>query len=156
MNRYLILICLAAFLISCKRFYVRHLVSKEKWENEKLYVEHCRNQWSYLDLKDTLKIEVIDFKNQWGHSVVHFPSFFIGITSNKDTVGIIDYDFNSMVEIGEELKFAPGISRYEPEKRLNGHRPCFSVSHKRELNKINCSITNVFYGVLISKTNHNN
>ena len=146
---------LMGFLIvfsSCKGFYSKHFVSKERWEKEHIYVENCRDNWTYSDLNDSLSIEVIHFENQWNYDLAHFPSFFIGVTAKNDTIGIIDYDFNGNVEIGEELLFKPGKSRMTPESGKNGHTPCFTYSYKRKLNKINCAVKNIYYAELISKS----
>ena len=135
---------------SCQRFYANHLVSQDRMEKERIYIEDCQDHWTYSDLSDSISIEVIHFRNQSGQSLSYFPSFFIGITSKSDTIGIIDYDYDGKIEIGEELFFSPGKSRMTSESGLIGHRPCLSVSYKRKHNKINCSVKNIYYGELIN------
>lgn len=117
-------------------------------ETERGYVKDCQSQWNYLDLKDTLTIKIIYFHEQWGHSLVHFPNFFIGINPESDTIGIIDYDFDGNIELGSRIRFEPGKSRMTDKSGFVGHKPALSVSAKRKHNKINCNIKNVYYATL--------
>ena len=142
---------LAISLNSCRKLYVKHFVSDEQWQIEHDYVDSCESKWNYLNLTDTTSIVVLWYKNQWGHGTAHFPSFFIGIDNYSDTIGIIEYEFDGEIEIGDTISFSSGHSRYAEEKGKNGHFPSLPRSYIREHNLIYCSVKNVYYANIINK-----
>lgn len=66
---------------------------------------------------------------------------------NRDTIGLIDYDFDGQVAIGDILTFTSGKSRNDTIDGVFtiGHYPLFSVSYKRNHNTILCKVKNIYY-----------
>lgn len=134
-------------LTSCQNFVSKHLVSDKQWKKEKEYVQSCREQWVYNDLKKETTVVVIYASLKSAHNLWH-PNFVIGHNSQGDTIGLIDYDFMGDINLGDTLSFLPGKSRLDTAAGIMSgpwHWPLMSVTPKRKYNKILCSVKNVYY-----------
>lgn len=137
MKPQILVILIIGVLTSCQKFTSKHLISDKRWNKEAEFVETCRDQWAYSDFKEKTKVKLLDFQLKSDHQLWH-PNFFIGATISGDTIGLIDYDFQGDVTIGDTIEFLPGQSRNDTidGKFTVGHYPLFSVSHKRKHNSI--------------------
>ena len=110
MNKQFLLILVIGLLTSCQKFISENLVSDKRWHRETDYVASCRDKWTYGDLEQNLNVRILNFQLKSNHRLWQ-PSFFIGRTTEGDTIGLIDYDFDGTVAIGDTIEFFPGKSR---------------------------------------------
>lgn len=143
MKNILPIIILVLLNMNCK-------VSKndtKSWAIEREKVEKCRNNWEYKTSENLIEITIIEFQKKSYYTSNSFPNFFIGTTSNKDTIGILEYDTNRIFKKGDVVKFEP-----EPKRnQFNGRGslrdyPIYTVSEKPKENNLLCSIKTIFYG----------
>tara|TARA_R110002124_G_scaffold186179_2_gene353714 strand:- start:713 stop:1165 length:453 start_codon:yes stop_codon:yes gene_type:complete len=146
MKTQILVILIIGVLTSCQSFISKHHVSEKRRKKETEFVKTCRDQWTYSDLKEKIEIKLLGFQLKSDHQLWH-PNFFIGATISGDTIGLIDYDFQGAVTIGDTIEFLPGESRNDTidGKYTLGHYPLFVVSLKRKHNSILCSVKNVYY-----------
>ena len=137
-------ISLLTILISCNS--IRLIGFKPE---DRDFVESCRKNWTYYDLKDTATIRLLMHDKKGHYDLVGWPNLFIGITNQNDTIGMLD-DFTSMeYTVNSKLTFVPYNYGTEIEKTLVG-KPAFIIHRKDNENKLYCSIKSLYYCKLIS------
>lgn len=137
-------ITLLTLLISCNS------IRKIGLKSEDIdFVESCRQNWSYLDLKDTVTIRLLMQDKKGRYDLVSWPNLFIGVTNQNDTIGLIDNFTTKEYQINSSLTFAPHNYGTDIEKVLGGYTPVFTVHKKDKENRLYCSIKTLFYCKLI-------
>lgn len=131
------ILCLSVFLFSgC------YLRSKKFWAREEAKIEQCRGQWKFSDLSETQDLKVLLFRDRFYFDVNLFPAFIIGVTSNSDTVGVVDKDFEGILKIGQQITISP--AGWTPSEKET-IRPVYSVYPKSKTNDLHCAAKEIFY-----------
>ncbi len=122
--------------------------SKKYWNIEKKKMETCRKEWKYVDLTKKTELKVLLFRKKYNYDRLSFPNFIIGITTDSDTIGIIDKDFDGTIKKNEKITVLPTIWT-ETEKELI--KPVFAVYKNTKDNDLHCSVKIVYYGLIEKK-----
>lgn len=106
-------------------------------------IESCRDNWYFIELKDSVSVTVILFQEWYPQSLILNPAFIVGVTELGDTVGAIDGTFKGNLKIGDFIMLTPAASPLDDEFQYNNF-PVYSVFRKRDdISKI-CSVSRIF------------
>ena len=113
----------------------------------------CRENWVYLNLKDTTKIKILLFNEKVHTHMTHYPNFIIGIDKFGNILGFIDNITMNKYKIGDSLSLCGydynDTSSSNPLKRIvtNGQDfiPVMRVSTKRSYNDLYCTVKKIYY-----------
>ena len=140
---YSILIIFVLIFSSCR------MLKKVGYQaDDTTYIESCRKEWTFNELKDTITIRLIMHDQKGRYDTSTWPNFFIGITNQQDTIGLIDDFTLKSYKKNELLSFAPyfyGTEHTEPF----GLDPVFTIHRNNKKNKLYCSVKKIYYGKLI-------
>ena len=110
--------------------------------------ESCQLNWTYDDLTSKTELRVLLFEKKWSFDTAFSPNFVIGITSNLDTIGIIDIHFSGTVKKDDVISVLP-TPRTANEIRL--YTPSLPVYKTKKDNDLICSVKTVYYGRIENK-----
>jgi hypothetical protein len=124
------------------------LVRSEKYNRDEFArVESCSKNRAYKDLVKQTDLKVLLFMHKFHYDMSSFPNFIIGVTPGKDTIGVIDKDFDGELLKNEEVSISP-VNWDEFEKQVL--LPVSFVCKKRSDNDLQCSVK-VVYRAQINK-----
>lgn len=109
-------------------------------------METCQNSWTYKDLKEKIEIRVLLFNKKFNYDLSHFPNFAIGVTSDLDTIGIIDNVFQGTIIKNDYISVLP-TQKTVFEKIMS--TPVFSVNKGLRTLNLFCSVKTVYYGQIV-------
>ena len=115
------------------------------------FVEICRQNWTYLDLQNTVTIRLLHQDEKGHYDLVNWPNLFIGVTNQNDTVGVIDNFTTKEYDSDIFLTFSPYDYGTDIEKSFTGLKPVFRVHRKDKINRLYCSVVNLYYGKLVDE-----
>ncbi len=136
-----IIIILAFLLSGCT-------AQKRNMERKLNKMETCQNFWTYKDLKEKIEIRVLLFNKKFNYDLSHFPNFAIGVTSDLDTIGIIDNVFQGTIIKNDYISVLPTQTTVF-EKVMSP--PVFSVNKGLRTVNLFCSVKTVYYGQIVKK-----
>jgi hypothetical protein len=145
-------ILLVPYFFLAFSFYGCNLICKIGVDpQDKIIVENCRSNWIYKELQDTITIKLLLIDKKGYYDLAKWPNFFIGITNEKDTIGIVD-DFSTKdYEKNSLLTFVP----YDYTRQLYNSPeslvPVLTIKRKDKENKYYCSVKTIFYGKLVEE-----
>ncbi len=111
-------------------------------------METCQNSCTYKDLKEKIEIRVLLFNKKFNYDLPHFPNFAIGVTSDLDTIGIIDNVFQGTIIKNDYISVLPTQTTVF-EKVMSP--PVFSVNKGLRTVNLFCSVKTVYYGQIVKK-----
>lgn len=135
MTRLFLFLTLAFALNGC---YVR---SKRYWRAEEAKMQRCRGDWTYEDLPAKKELTVLLFRGRFEFMRI-YPAFAIGITSDHDTIAVMDKDFDTTLRSGQKITISP--ANWTPIEKVEMD-PVFSVYPKRKTNDLHCAVKKVYY-----------
>ncbi|MEO8146224.1 MAG: hypothetical protein ABI723_01240 [Bacteroidia bacterium] len=95
-----------------------------------------------------MDLKVLLYLEKFHYDVSSFPNFIIGVTMNSDTVGIIDKDFDGIINKNEKITVSPQVWTDTDKEIL---KPVFWVNKKSKINDLQCSVKRVYYGRIHKK-----
>ncbi len=135
MKRFTILLLAAFAFNGC---YIR---SKKYWRTEEAKMQDCRNGWNYQDLPEKKEFTVLLFRRRVEFYRI-YPAFAIGVTSDMDTVAIVDKDFDTTLKTGQKITISPAEWTAMEKVEMD---PVFSVYPHRKTNDLHCVVKEVYY-----------
>lgn len=123
---------------------------KKIYAEESKKIKECRARWSYSPIENELELEILYFTGITHTTFKSHPNFVIGVTSQNDTIGIINFSSENDWTKGNKVKVIKDIQlqRNLQLSSMNS-KPIFYVSKSRKENKLQCAITNIYFGKLI-------
>jgi hypothetical protein len=101
----------------------------------------CRNKWSYKDLSKEMGVRVLLFtEKEITHGYIS-SNFIIGVSSNLDTIGFMDKDFEGRLKKNDLINLLPfQWSEMDKEKYIVGFR-----IHKNVMdNNLYCNVKTIY------------
>ncbi len=145
MNKNLVsLVCYILFFYGCTIFKGQKFYHKESQK-----ILECRANWTYSSIENELEMEVLFFVGKSFGTTISHPNFFIGKTIQNDTIGVIDYFSDIKFSKGNSVKFINDINLHKTLESSNmSNKPIFYVSKRKIDSKLQCAVTNVYYGTV--------
>ncbi len=137
--RFLIIIGLLLLNTGC------FMHTKVSQDNEKTKVERCMEKWNYKDLTKKQEVTILLFNQRFNTGVSSFPNFLVVLTTENDTIGFLDKDFNGKLSKGNTINILP-LQWNEAEKSIK--KPALVIHKKTNDNELYCKIKEVYYGKL--------
>lgn len=108
---------------------------------ESLKLTECRNKWSYKDLSKEITVRVLLFTEKEITQGYISSNFIIGVSSNLDTIGFMDKDFEGSLKKNDLINLLPFQWReIDKEKYIVGFR-----IHKNFIdNNLYCNVKTIY------------
>ena len=123
-------------LVSCNTY-------KQAQNDDLKRIVECRKSILDSNIQVNTQVKVILFDEQMYYDVAFYPALVIGITSENDTIGIVDSSFKDKLFLNQLIWIYPDTSNI---LRTDGLRPLLSVSKDRSRNNLYCSIKVLYKG----------
>ena len=146
----LIIILLAIIIDSCyinnNRMPIAYYINKKKYisnfvdETKKL--DSCNKRLIYSDLSEKTNLTVLFFSEKGSYDLSSWPNFIIGYTSNNDTIGIIDKDFDGKIKKFDNIIVLPTVWKQYEKDLIHG--TFYQYRKRTKRNKIFCSYKIVY------------
>lgn len=122
-------------------------VNKEQYVKDSINLAtllDCYDKYLYIDLeKEILNTRILFVSYKHGIDLTLYPNFFICVTQNHDTIGLIDREFSGQVLIGELASIKP--AQWNDGEKEFGRPPLF---FKENLIDLYCKVKIVYRGKL--------
>ena len=117
---------------------------------EKQKIEQCRKNWVFKSLDKELSINVLLYDKKGRYDLVSWPNFFIGIDTQGDTIGVIEYETDLEYRKGDIVTFLPSQRKSSISDQLDSKmdEPVFKVRKKAKENDLYCAVELIYYGKL--------
>ncbi len=137
MKSALIGLCILILLNTC-------MVNRQAyWKTERNKVDSCYVSWQYEDLSVEVQLKVLLFNQKYRHDLHLYPNLIIGVTSNGDTIGIMDRPYSGSLKSGDQVIVLPTFWTAK-EKELPS--PSYVIHKRSTENDLYCVIDTVYYG----------
>ena len=149
MNTNNIIACFLLFIfISCST------LNRNDTIEQTSIIENCRKNWEYKSLNGIIELEILEHTKKSHTTSISYPSFFIGVTTQKDTIGMIDYFSEGSWKKGDILKFSKDQYGKEISKKHSSmsNKPIFYTYGKNPTG-YQCSINTIYYGKILEVNN---
>ena len=121
---------------------------EDYFSGEDLRVCKCYERMIYKPIEQELELRVLSFRAKHHAELYWEPAWVIGTTNNnKDTVGILDIDFNGDLPLGTLIQI---IKKYSSSCETTHGAPQFYRNDTIK-NNLYCAVRNVYYGLIIKR-----
>jgi hypothetical protein len=118
-------------------------VNKLRQQEDLKRVIECRQNRLDSNIQVNTKIRVILFDEQRFYDVARYPAFIIGITSDNDTIGVVDKTFDGKLSLNQLIEVGPDTWTNLEMESLH---PILSVSKDKARNNLYCSFKVLYRG----------
>jgi len=128
--------------------------SRAYWDAKHTRMEQCRSLWQYVDLKDTLKVQILFFESHsTPHTGVNGCNFIIGTSEKFGKIGIADKSFSGSIKNGDIVEILPSNWNEEDKKYIH---IIFNTYKNQKINDLHCSLYTIYYGKISKIIGENN
>ncbi len=116
------------------------------------YLTGCTRKWQLQVLKKELDLTVLTFVKAKIFDLISYPAMVVGVTSEGDTVRVLQYRFKEDINRGERIVIVPDTNKYvgDPISIALMNYPVELAKNEQE-DSLYCQVAKTYMGI-INKT----
>jgi hypothetical protein len=117
------------------------------------YLTGCTRKWQLKVLSEEIDLQVITYTKAWRFDLMSYPAMLVGVTSQGDTLRVLQHRFVEEVNRGENVLVSPETNQAltDPLYLALINYPVTLANNKKE-DYLYCQVKRTYIGIINQKT----